>query len=56
MKPDMPLTPDLLAHAGALRALARRILRDADAAEDVVQDTWMAALERPPAARERLGG
>src|SRR5262245_51879015 len=52
----MQPSSDLFAHAGALRALARGILRDADAAEDVVQDTWMRALERPPASRERLGG
>ena len=36
----------LFAQVDWLRALARSIVRDADAAEDVVQDTLVAALER----------
>ena len=57
MQRPVPIPSDmLLAHAGALRALAKRILGDAEAAEDVVQETWVAALERPPARRERISG
>ena len=48
-------TDILLDHARALRGLARGLLRDDDA-EDVVQDTWVAALERPPADADRAGG
>ena len=42
------LTPDLLAAQGqALRRLACSLLGDAHAAEDVVQETWIACLRRP---------
>lgn len=39
---------DLLAHAGWVRALARRLVSDQAAAEDLVQETWLAALRHPP--------
>jgi hypothetical protein len=43
------IDPDaLLAEAGFLHALARDLARDAAAAEDLVQDTLLTALERPP--------
>jgi RNA polymerase sigma-70 factor (ECF subfamily) len=50
----MPATksPDLdalLAHAGWAHGLAARLVRDAAAADDLAQDAWVAALERPPA-------
>ncbi|MEM7309621.1 MAG: sigma-70 family RNA polymerase sigma factor [Planctomycetota bacterium] len=55
--PTVPIPSELLlAHAGSLRTLARRILGDEAAAEDVVQETWVVALERPPGRRERLPG
>ncbi|MCZ6597602.1 MAG: sigma-70 family RNA polymerase sigma factor [Planctomycetota bacterium] len=38
----------LLTHADFVRRLARSLLFDADAAEDAVQGTWVAALETPP--------
>ncbi len=38
----------LLAQAGFLRRLARDLVRDPQAAEDAVQDAWVAALEHPP--------
>ncbi|MHC4942228.1 MAG: sigma-70 family RNA polymerase sigma factor [Planctomycetota bacterium] len=38
----------LLAHADFLRSLARSLILDAHRADDVVQDTWVAALENPP--------
>jgi RNA polymerase sigma factor (sigma-70 family) len=49
-------TPEqLLAHAASVRKLARALVGDASAADDVVQDTWLAALRRPPHARESIG-
>ena len=39
---------DLLAHAGWMRELAWRMVRDHGAADDIVQDTWVAALAHPP--------
>jgi RNA polymerase sigma factor (sigma-70 family) len=51
------IAPDLLlAHAGALRALAYGLLGDEHAAEDVLQDTFVRALVAPPPERDRLGG
>lgn len=53
MFPGMPkqtTTPsldELLAHAGWLRRLATQLVRDDAAADDLVQDTWTIALERP---------
>lgn len=38
----------LLRHAGLVRGLARRLLRDEALAEDVAQETWIAALARWP--------
>lgn len=43
MKPE-----SLLSHGVFLRGLARSLLRDEHHAEDVVQRTWQAALEKPP--------
>ncbi|MBN2492289.1 MAG: sigma-70 family RNA polymerase sigma factor [Planctomycetes bacterium] len=45
--PDFPLH-ELLAHDAWIRALARRLVHDEPTAEDVAQDTWVAALEHPP--------
>lgn len=39
---------DLLAHAAWLRTLARRLVRDEATAEDLVQETWLAALIAQP--------
>jgi RNA polymerase sigma-70 factor (ECF subfamily) len=38
----------LLGQAGFLRRLARDLVRDPHAAEDALQDAWVAALEHPP--------
>ena len=38
----------LLAESGWVRNLVRRLVRDASLVEDVVQDAWVTALERPP--------
>jgi RNA polymerase sigma factor (sigma-70 family) len=47
---------ELLAHAGFLRALARGLCTDDARADDLVQDTFVAALERPPVERGALRG
>ncbi|MEE8142320.1 MAG: sigma-70 family RNA polymerase sigma factor [Planctomycetota bacterium] len=39
---------DLLAHVGWLRSLARSLVRDPHLAEDLSQETCVAALENPP--------
>ncbi len=40
----------LLTHQDWLRSLARRLVGDSAAAEDLVQETWIAALKSPPDA------
>ena len=45
---------DLLAHSGWVRSLAIRLLRDSNSADDVVQETWVAALRHPPEAGRPL--
>jgi RNA polymerase sigma factor (sigma-70 family) len=46
---------ELLAHAEFLRNLARQLCAtDAHGAEDLAQDVWVAALERPPPGRGRM--
>jgi RNA polymerase sigma factor (sigma-70 family) len=48
-----PLTsPQLRAETAALRRLARVLVHDSALADDIVQDTWLAAMRRPP-ARDR---
>ncbi|TAH39395.1 MAG: sigma-70 family RNA polymerase sigma factor [Planctomycetota bacterium] len=39
---------ELLAESGWLRRLALRLVGDGGEADDLVQETWMRALERPP--------
>ena len=41
---ETPSAAELLQHAGALRALARRLVRDEATADDVVQETFATAL------------
>ena len=43
-----PLPEDLNAQGAALRRLAVRLVDDPEAADDVVQEAWVRALERPP--------
>lgn len=45
---------ELLAHGAWLRRLALRIVRDADVADDLVQDTWAATVRRPPERGESV--
>jgi len=50
---DAPPTVDqLLAHAGWVKALARRIVADGHDAEEIAQETLLRALERPPRSGE----
>jgi RNA polymerase sigma-70 factor (ECF subfamily) len=53
-----PLVPEeLLAHAGFVRTLAARLLDRSDAgidADDVAQETWLAAMRAPPREPERV--
>lgn len=55
--PPTPLDPDvLMSHAAALRGLARHLVADEHAAEDLVQETLALALERPPRETRGLAG
>ncbi|MBI1850741.1 MAG: sigma-70 family RNA polymerase sigma factor [Planctomycetes bacterium] len=44
----------LLAHRDFVRALARRLVADPDRADDLAQETWLAALEHEPATDRSL--
>jgi RNA polymerase sigma-70 factor (ECF subfamily) len=48
MSDTAPVPQDLLEHAAFLRRIARSLLLDAHAAEDLLQETWTRSLERPP--------
>jgi len=41
---------ELLSHADFVRLLARRLVFDENSAADIAQDTWLAAVEHPPAS------
>ena len=47
---------DLLEHASWARALARRLVVDHATADDLVQETWLAALRSPPRHGRNLRG
>ncbi|MEW6744730.1 MAG: sigma-70 family RNA polymerase sigma factor [Planctomycetota bacterium] len=50
-----PVTADLLlSHAAFLRRLARTLIADEHLADDVVQQTWLAAFEKPPRSEGAL--
>jgi RNA polymerase sigma-70 factor (ECF subfamily) len=46
--------PQLLEQASWAHRLARSLVHDTDEADDLVQETWIAALRRPPAADRPL--
>lgn len=46
--PETRTIDDLLEHAAFARRLARALVTDAARADDVVQQTWLSALEHPP--------
>jgi RNA polymerase sigma factor (sigma-70 family) len=52
--PSDPRMEQLLAHAGWIRSLARSLVKDASVADDLVQETWLAALRQPPLADRPL--
>lgn len=45
---------EALSHAPFLRRVARALVRDDQTAEDLLQETWIAAIEHPPARGGRL--
>ncbi len=47
-------TEELLAHSGWLRKLAMRLVGDADVADDLVQETWIAAARRAPVSSHSI--
>jgi RNA polymerase sigma-70 factor (ECF subfamily) len=49
-----PALDAALADDGFVRALARRVVRDAAEADDLAQDAWLEALRRRPQARPSL--
>ncbi|MEM9378955.1 MAG: sigma-70 family RNA polymerase sigma factor [Planctomycetota bacterium] len=56
-RPDADrLDSELLRHGPFLRRLARSLVRDEHAAEDLVHDTWLAALRSAPAGSRDLRG
>ena len=54
--PGRPDVDALLAHAGWIAKLASSLVADPNQAEDLVQKTWVAALEHPPGAGKPLKG
>lgn len=46
----------LLSHASFVRAVARALIHDESVVDDVVQDTWLAALAHPPGKAGSLRG
>jgi DNA-directed RNA polymerase specialized sigma24 family protein len=46
--PDRVSLEALLAHRDWVRSLARRLVLDENDADDVEQETWRMAVERPP--------
>ncbi len=47
---------DLLEHSGWLKGLARSLVSDGSAADDLVQETYLAAMRRPPRGSEATKG
>jgi RNA polymerase sigma factor (sigma-70 family) len=55
--PSVRLEPDeLLAHAPWVRRLARALVHDDETAQDVAQQTWLAALTHPPRRDDPIRG
>lgn len=50
------LEQHLARHGSALRQLAQELLRDPHAADDAVQEVWVAALREPPKHTASIGG
>lgn len=56
MRSTSPEPRELLEHRAFVRALARGLTRDQADADDLEQDVWLRALERPPRHRSNLRG
>jgi RNA polymerase sigma factor (sigma-70 family) len=54
MPPNTPDLDALLAHSGWVQALARSLVADSSTADDVEQQAWLTALERPPSHDRNL--
>jgi RNA polymerase sigma factor (sigma-70 family) len=54
MPPNTPDLDALLAHSGWVHALARSLVADSSTADDVEQQAWLTALERPPSHDRNL--
>ena len=56
MPPPFDVELQIQRHGGALRELARVLLRDDADADDAVQETWRRVIGSPPRHQERIGG
>lgn len=56
MTPPLDVLLQIQRHGGALRELARELLRDGADVDDAVQETWVRVLGNPPRHCERIGG
>jgi len=56
MAESIPTDAELWRQSERLRALARTLLSDPASGEDLVQETWLAALRRPRAIRRSAEG
>jgi hypothetical protein len=54
-RPETLSPAAIRAERGWLRRLSRALLQDSDAAEDAVQETWLASLAHPPKKGGSLG-
>src|SRR4051794_418081 len=45
---------ELLAHTAWIRRIAASLVREGTEADDIVQGTWLAALQSPPSSNARL--
>jgi len=54
--PSLETTEQLLAHTAWLTRVARALTSSADDVDDIVQQTWLHALERPPEHGRNLRG
>ena len=52
--PSTPNFDALLAHSGWVRSLARSLVADSTTADDIEQQAWLTALERPPSHDRNL--
>src|SRR5688572_25670753 len=50
-RPHAPTVDELLVHRGWVEGLARSLVRDPSAADDLAQQAWVRILSRPPSPR-----